>query len=106
MAKGGSKFAVGGLEGQEVAGEYRRTESEPRRGEGAGTGDPDEAAPLGGWRCEWCGEVDGYPRERDGLLGPPHGEVVAAVTMQAHHGQTQRAGTCRRLFQGRPRRWG
>jgi len=34
MAKGGSKFAVEGLEGQEVAGEYRRTEPEPRAGKG------------------------------------------------------------------------
>ena len=29
MAKGGSKFAVAGLECQKVAGEYRRTGSEP-----------------------------------------------------------------------------
>jgi hypothetical protein len=28
MAKGGSRFAVEGLEGQEVAGEYQRAEAE------------------------------------------------------------------------------
>jgi hypothetical protein len=47
MAKGGSKFAVAGLQCQEVAGEYRRTVADAGSGVVEGTGDADEAAPVG-----------------------------------------------------------
>jgi hypothetical protein len=46
LAKGGSKFAVWVLEGQEVAGEHRRAVAHRRAGGGAGPGDPDQAAPM------------------------------------------------------------
>jgi hypothetical protein len=47
MAKGGSKFAALGVECQEVGGEHRRTVAHACRGQGAGTEDPDQAAPMG-----------------------------------------------------------
>ena len=47
MAKAASKLAADVLQGQEVAGEHRRTVAIAERGEGHGTGDADQAAPMG-----------------------------------------------------------
>src|SRR2546421_1949699 len=47
MAKGGSESAAEELECQEHAGEHLRAVARVGDGEGAGTGDPDEAAPVG-----------------------------------------------------------
>jgi hypothetical protein len=47
MAKGGSVSAAEGLEGQEVAGEYRRSVAAVDCRGGAGTEDPAEAASVG-----------------------------------------------------------
>jgi ribonuclease HI len=58
MAKGGSESAAEGLEDREVAGEHRRAVADAGDGGGAGTGDPDEAAPMGNRRSRPSDRVE------------------------------------------------
>src|SRR5437879_1117167 len=86
MAKGDSETAAAGMECQEDDGEYRRAVADSRRGRGSGTGDPDQAAPMGYRRPRSSVRRPRQPRLRP---GHPHGGLEACQEQSrgAHGGR-------------------